>query len=86
MFRLNKMIITVVAIISIVCCTISVYAVDTEPVTQPVTQSTSIITELVTEQPSEQSTDIHAGLCFIIGGIGILIGYRLAQGFSFWKW
>lgn len=74
MYKLSKLIITVIAIVSILCCVPVASAVDaTEPPTEP------------KEATSEQE-DNHIAICCILLAIGIPAGCMIAQGFSFWKW
>lgn len=75
MNRYIKLIITVIAITSILCCVPVASAVDaTEPTEEQATES-------VTVQAIE-----HEAICCILLAIGIPSGCMIAQGFSFWKW
>lgn len=75
MYKLSKLIITVIAIISIVCCVPVASATDT---TEPTTEATS---EQATE-PADNNYPIFA----LLFAIGVPTGCLLAQGLSFWKW
>lgn len=80
-----KVLITVIAIVSILSCATVVSAIDTtEPATE---QSTVNTTEPATEQPTVNITEpAHNAVCAILLAISMCVGCKLAQGFSFWKW
>lgn len=73
-----KLIVTVIAITSILCCFPVASAVDaTEPTEARPDQSTESVTVLSIE---------HEAICSLMLAIGIPSGCMIAQGFSFWKW
>ncbi|CDC81811.1 unknown [Clostridium sp. CAG:964] len=81
-----KVLITVIAIVSILSCATVVSAIDT---TEPATEQPTVnATEPATKQPTINTTepaqkDVAYMLMFCIGSI---TGCLFAQAFSFWKW
>lgn len=76
MYNLIKMIITMVAIVSLICCPMVVSA------TEDTTEATEPSTDLESPKPA---TDNDAVCCLMLA-IGVPSGCIMAQGFSFWKW
>lgn len=82
-------------IISTAICVIALITVSLLSVSAT-EQATEVTTTATIEQPTEenetasvtttQQSDIHNGISFIIGAVGMVIGCKLAQGLSFWKW
>lgn len=80
-------------IISTAICVIALITVSLLSVSAT-EQATEVTTTATIEQPTEenetasvtttQQSDIH--ISFIIGAVGMVIGCKLAQGLSFWKW
>lgn len=87
--RIISTAICVIALITVSLLSVSAteHATDvttTATIEQPTEENETA--SVTTTQQSDIHSDIHNGISFIIGAVGMVIGCKLAQGLSFWKW